>query len=177
VPTACAADSDCVPLNCCYAQTEHSCIPKGRANCDKFAIECDDAGGPRYACTCDKGACVGKWSMGGNGPGAAGPDAGPYGSQMSIATGALSTGAVLDVIMKHGPDVRACHARARNATGLATLSWNVSNTGAVDKPMVVTTTGLDPKLTSCLTKKIGGWRFPKAKGPTRVMYAFRFTRS
>src|SRR5262249_23489768 len=136
-PTTCAADSECVPLNCCFAQTEHSCIPKGRSNCDKFAIECADAGAG-YACTCDNGACVGKWSMGGKPPGPGGPDAGAYASQMSIATGALSTSAVLDVIMKHGPDVRACHARAKKATGLATFSWNVSKTGAVDKPTAVT---------------------------------------
>jgi len=165
-----------VPLNCCFAQTEHSCIPKGRANCDKFVIECADAGAG-YACTCDKGACVGKWSMPGRPPGPGAPDGGLYALQMSIATGALSASAVLDVIMKHGPDVRACHARARKATGLAMFAWNVSKTGAVDKPAIVTSTGLDPKLITCLTKKIGGWRFPKAKGTTRVTYPFRFTRS
>jgi hypothetical protein len=165
-----------VPLNCCFAQTEHSCIPKARANCDKFAIECADAG-MGYACACDKGACVGKWSMGGRPPGTGGPDAGLYAFQAPIAAGALSTAAVLDVIMKHGPDVRACHARAKKAIGLATFSWNVSKTGAVDRPAAMTSAGLDPKLTACLTKKIVGWRFPKAKGPTRVTYAFRFTRA
>jgi hypothetical protein len=163
-------------LNCCFAQTEHSCIPKGRANCDKFAVVCDDAG-MGYACTCDKGACVGKWSMGGAPPGPNGRDAGPYGSQMQIASGALSTAAVLDVIIKRGPDVRACHARAKKETGLLTLSWNVEPTGKADKPLVMSSTALDPKLVACLTKKIAGWRFPKAKGPTRVSYAFRFTRS
>jgi hypothetical protein len=179
-PTTCAADGDCVPLNCCVALSEESCIPKAGSNCDKFELDCKDNTGPRYACTCDKGACVGRYTMGSGGPaplGIVGPDAGAYAAQASISSGDLPSSAVLAVIMKHGPDVRACHARAKKAAGLATFSWNVLKTGAVEKPTVIQSTGLDPKLMTCLTKKISSWRFPKGKGSTRVTYGFRFTKS
>jgi hypothetical protein len=178
-PPSCAADSDCVPLDCCYAAGETSCMPKVRSNCDKFVVECKDTAGPRYTCACDKGACVGKYTMGSApAPGTPpAPGAAPFGDQTSIASGELSSSAVLAVIMKHGGDVRACHAKTKKTAGLATYSWNVAKSGTVEKPTAISTTGLDPKLTACLTKKIGAWRFPKAKGPTRVTYGFRFTKT
>jgi hypothetical protein len=161
-------------MNCCYATGETSCTPKGRANCDRFKVECSPYDGPRYTCGCSDGGCVGRFASAGSGPapsdgGAAAP------SQPSIASGDLAASAVLDVIMKHAPDVRACRAKTPKTFGLVTVGWNVRATGAVDPPRVISAQGVDPALGTCLTKKISGWRFPKAKGPTHVTYGFRFS--
>jgi hypothetical protein len=170
--TTCTVDADCVPMNCCYAAMETSCIPKGRSNCDKFAIECAEYNGPRYSCACKEGACVGKWASAGTG---SSPDAAAAPAQASIASGDLAARDVLGVIMSHAADVRACRARSPKAAGVLTLGWTVKPSGVVDKqPEVLAGMGMSSTLTNCLKKKVGAWRFPKAKGPTRVTYGFRF---
>jgi hypothetical protein len=159
-------------MNCCYATREESCLPKARANCDKFKVECESYSGPKYACVCKEGACVGQWTnVGGV---ASPPDAGAFAFQPEIATGELPASAVLGVIMKRGADVRACRAKISKASGVATIAWDVTPAGGVQKAAVTSAFGVPSEVTTCLTRKIGGWRFPKAKGPTRVTYSFQF---
>ncbi len=167
ISTTCEKDSDCQPLNCCFALKPESCVTRARARCDGFQLTCDPYTGPQYACACVKAQCTGN-------PAGSRDDAGA--KDESWATGALAPKVVLDAIIKHGPDIRACHAVAKKANGQVSMTWNVLPTGKVDRPLVVLSSVGSTPLSTCLVKKVGGWKFPRAKGPTRVTYDFRFGR-
>lgn len=164
--TPCTTDQDCVPFNCCFALTAESCVPKPRAHCDTFDVKCDAYTAPHFTCACVKGQCLGN-------PAAASQVA-DAGADESWATGDLKPRVVLDGIMKHGGDIRACHALAKKANGQVSVMWTIAPTGKVERATLVASSVGSAPLTTCLTKKIGAWRFPKAKGATRVTYDFRF---
>jgi hypothetical protein len=165
--TSCEKDTDCLPLNCCFALKPESCIVRAATHCDSFEVKCEPYTGPHYACACVKGACTGN-------PAAAAADAGA--KVASWATGELAPKVVLDGIIKHGPDIRACQALAKKASGQVSMAWTIQPTGKVEKPAVLATSIASPRLTACLLKKVGAWKFPKTKGTTRVTYDFRFGR-
>ena len=164
-PSECASDKDCAPDNCCFAREETSCVPTARAFCRTSAIQCEQYAGPRYACACVGGKCGGTLDV----TVPARPDAGPP----AWASGALLPSVVLDVIIRRGDDVRACHALAKSANGAVGLTWKVLPSGNVERPAVLSSTAGAP-LGGCLVKKVGAWRFPRAGGPTTVTYQFRF---
>jgi len=168
VSTTCEKDDDCQPLNCCFALKPESCVIRASTHCDAFDLKCEPYTAPHYACACVKGACTG------NPAAAADADAGA--KVASWATGELAPRVVLDGIIKRGPDIRACHALAKKASGQVSMAWTIQPTGKVDKPAIVATSIASPPLSACLLKKVGTWKFPKAKGPTRVTYDFRFGR-
>jgi hypothetical protein len=170
VGTSCEKDTDCLPLNCCFALKPDSCIVRARTHCDAFDLKCEAYTGPHYACACVRGECTG------NPAAAADLDADGGAKIASWATGDLAPSIILGGIIKHAPDVRACHALAKKASGQVSMAWTILPTGKVDRPVVIAASIVSPPLTACLLKKVAAWRFPKAKGPTRVTYDFRFGR-
>jgi hypothetical protein len=171
-PGECAKDDDCGPYNCCFALQASSCVPRAAARCDKIAVQCDKYDGPRYECSCKERTCVGTLAAGST-PVAA--DAGaPEDTKPGWATGDLKQQAVLDVIIQHAPDVKACRNAAKKAVGNVVLHWTVLPSGAVERPTVAASSVAAPALSGCLAKKVAKWRFPKAKGKTQVTYGFQF---
>lgn len=168
---ACAKDDDCQPTNCCFALKPESCVPRARTRCDAFELKCEAFTAPHYVCACVKGACTGN---------PAARSEAPEVKEPTWARGALKPAVVLDGIIKHGPDVKACLAQSKNANGTVSLAWSILPTGKVEKVAVLfsslPTTKGKAVLPTCLAKKVGGWRFPKAQGPTLVTYDFRFGR-
>jgi TonB family protein len=75
--------------------------------------------------------------------------------------------------MQRASDVKACSPLAKKQTGIVVMRWTILASGATDQVSVAAST-LSGALSSCLLKKVRRWRFPKAKGPTRVNYTFRF---
>jgi hypothetical protein len=167
VSDACTTDADCQPMNCCFALKPEACVTRARNHCDAFQVKCEPYTGPKYACACVKGACTGN------------PDAvnaTDAGRDESWATGTLEPRVVLASIIKHGPDIRACHAAAKKPSGQVSMHWAILPSGKVDKAAVVVSSVGSVPLTTCLTKKVSAWRFPASKGQTQVSYDFRFSR-
>jgi hypothetical protein len=168
---SCAIDADCIPLNCCFALEPTSCIPRARAHCDAVQVQCGAPPGVRYDCACADRTCVGKLAAGGE----ANMDAGSPPEGEKWAVGDLKQSVVLSVIMQHARDVKACRAQAKKGVGVVALSFDVGPSGAVSSSKVAASTVPNPKLAPCIAKKASAWRFPKAKGPTHVMYSFQFS--
>lgn len=166
VSDTCTTDADCQPMNCCFALKPESCVTRTRSHCDAFQVKCEPYTGPKYACACVKGACTGN------------PDAVnamDAGRDESWATGTLEPSVVLAGIIKHGPDIRACHAAAKKAQGQVSMHWAILPSGKVEKAAVLASSAGSLPLTTCLTKKVSAWRFPASKGQTQVSYDFRFS--
>lgn len=181
-PTRCATDDDCAPLNCCYPVTADTCILKKHSNCAKAEVTCEPPVGPRLVCACVANTCMGV-------PGGA-PDGGkatvsfaalePTSSAPAPqptsrwATGGLDDAAVLQVVMAHGADVKACRALAKNAQGSVTLEWDVAPAGNVTKSSVGFASASSASLKTCLAAKAKTWRFPARKTSSHVQYTFQF---
>lgn len=175
-PADCVKDDDCVPMNCCYAVAEDSCIVKARSTCEASAvkIECGQQTGPRYACACKDTVCVAKRTGEPEVVASAGPAASASTPVEHWVTGALDERAVLAVIMAHGADIKTCHALSKNAAGVVGISWDIAPAGNVTKTALGIATVPSASMKTCIQAKVKSWRFPARKTASHATYTFQF---
>lgn len=115
--------------------------------------------------------------------GLGGPSGGPSTSSGSTASGTpLEAGQIQKTVAKYQTSVKrgcwqpALMTRDKDAPSSArvTVSITVSSSGSVTRA----STGGDPKgyrgLSSCISRKVRGWRFPRSSGTTTVNVPFVF---
>lgn len=172
----CEKDEDCVPMNCCFAVAEDSCIVKARSTCETSAvkIECGQQSGPRYACACKDSVCMGKRTGEPEVVASAGAAATTSAPVEHWVTGGLDERAVLAVIMAHGADIKTCHALAKNASGVVGISWDIAPAGNVTKTALGIATVPSASMKTCIQAKVKSWRFPARKTASHATYTFQF---
>ncbi len=93
--------------------------------------------------------------------------------------GEIEPSLIVGQIQKNRFELQLCYELAlrRNdqAAGTMEWRWRIDTRGTISDLALISTSIKDPRMTDCIRKKIGAWRFPRPKnGSVEVSYPFEF---
>lgn len=93
--------------------------------------------------------------------------------------GEIEPSLIVSHIQKNRFELQLCYELAlrRNdqAAGTMEWRWRIDSRGSISDIALISTSIKDPRMTDCIRKKIGAWRFPRPRnGSVEVSYPFEF---
>lgn len=93
--------------------------------------------------------------------------------------GEIEPSLIVGYIQKNRFELQLCYElalrRNEQAAGTMEWRWRIDSRGATSDLALISTSIKDPRMTDCIRKKIGAWRFPRPKnGSVEVSYPFEF---
>ncbi len=93
--------------------------------------------------------------------------------------GEIEPSLIVGYIQKNRFELQLCYElalrRNEQAAGTMEWRWRIDSRGVTSDLALISTSIKDPRMTDCIRKKIGAWRFPRPKnGSVEVSYPFEF---